>query len=354
MSDKITARRSREPFEARGRFIWGGPTEHDAIVGEVYDNGQPFPEEMAKVWAASYQIMFPALAEIRNRARSAVLGDSEYPLLDLAWIADTAANALPVPTIGDVNGTAPEAPRRSSVQEAAPAVPPLGKLIALASCVEEKVNAEGGEATVPRIVALTVAAINEAAAQEAAQATAADGVPEVGLRDAAESVLDLVETLSDGDLTIAGRREIADLRSALSGTPVCAKIIPYTDEDDRPDPAMNGLVMLAIGRDVDAPDHVLDRIPDDAAETLVRLLSSAPAAPTAQGQVQGWQHPSAAPTERGAPILLKFRVAGETHIAEGSVTDGGCLWVPYVSFHRDDPSVFGVIALPSAPSAGEA
>ncbi len=124
-------------------------------------------------------------------------------------------------------------------------------------------------------------AVDELRRLSAARAFAPAGVPEVGLRDAAESVLDLVETLSDGDLTIAGRREIADLRSALSGTPVCAKIIPYTDEDDRPDPAMNGLVMLAIGRDVDAPDHVLDRIPADAAETLVRLLS---AAPTAQGQ----------------------------------------------------------------------
>ncbi|WP_454018459.1 hypothetical protein [Azospirillum sp. Marseille-Q6669] len=78
--------------------------------------------------------------------------------------------------------------------------------------------------------------------------------------------------------------------------------------------------------------------------------SIAPAA--APGGVEGWRPPSEAPTEKGAPILLKFRISGgDTHIGEGHVTETGHLWVPYVSFHRDDPNVLGVIALSASPAA---
>lgn len=54
-------------------------------------------------------------------------------------------------------------------------------------------------------------------------------------------------------------------------------VIPYTDEDDRPDPAMDGLVMLAIGQLGGVPDHVLDRVPADAAQ-IIRQHSEAQAA----------------------------------------------------------------------------
>ncbi|TWA71858.1 hypothetical protein FBZ84_101124 [Azospirillum baldaniorum] len=81
----------------------------------------------------------------------------------------------------------------------------------------------------------------------------------------------------------AARRAYARLLSASPAAPAAqaaAKIIPYTDEDDRPDPAMDGLVMLAVGKDADEPDYVFDRIPAEAASTLCDMINggSAPAA----------------------------------------------------------------------------
>ncbi|AIB11819.1 hypothetical protein ABAZ39_07370 [Azospirillum argentinense] len=129
MTDKTA--RPRRVAEARGRFIWGGPTENDVILGEVYDKGPGSgdPEEMAKVWAASYQIMFPALAKIRTIAREAINDGAPLALGTLRDIADVAAAALPVPTSGDVKGSAPEAPRRPAV-EAAPDLTETAKRIA--------------------------------------------------------------------------------------------------------------------------------------------------------------------------------------------------------------------------------
>ncbi|MCG5241357.1 hypothetical protein ACIU1J_27455 [Azospirillum doebereinerae] len=60
----------------------------------------------------------------------------------------------------------------------------------------------------------------------------------------------------------------ADTPESVAALTVSA--IPYTDQDDRPDPAMDGLVMLAIGLDGDIPHHVLDRIPAGAAEVICR------------------------------------------------------------------------------------
>jgi len=88
-------------------------TEHDATLGVVFDNGQPAPEELAKIWAAAQPLMFPALAAIRNEARALLGGRSCIPdnvLLALLRIEKTAASALPVPTIGDLNGTSPLPP----------------------------------------------------------------------------------------------------------------------------------------------------------------------------------------------------------------------------------------------------
>ncbi len=53
-----------------------------------------------------------------------------------------------------------------------------------------------------------------------------------------------------------------------------ARILPYTDEDERIDPEMAGLVMLYIGRDGEIPDHVLDRIPEAAAKVICGLLNA--------------------------------------------------------------------------------
>lgn len=134
MSDKTASRRSREPYDVRhhplGYVIMSGPTDNDVILGAVYDKGPGSgdPEEMAKVWAASYQIMFPALANIRNVASRAATTD-RYETMDglrtlLAAIAKTAGDALPVPTIGDLNGTSLS--RASSPAPAAPSQPAQG------------------------------------------------------------------------------------------------------------------------------------------------------------------------------------------------------------------------------------
>lgn len=56
----------------------------------------------------------------------------------------------------------PSAPLPAAPSAAQPVAPPLAKLLSLVARVEEKVNAEGGEVPVSRIVALTVSAINEA------------------------------------------------------------------------------------------------------------------------------------------------------------------------------------------------
>ncbi|WP_188262645.1 hypothetical protein [Azospirillum tabaci] len=72
-----------------------------------------------------------------------------------------------------------------------------------------------------------------------------------------------------------------DIRVALSlgqgGEASGVKIIPYTDEEGEPDPDMVGLVMLAIGKDGEVPEHVHDRIPQAAASVLCGLLPSNPA-----------------------------------------------------------------------------
>ncbi|WP_376959678.1 hypothetical protein ABNQ39_07145 [Azospirillum sp. A26] len=62
--------------------------------------------------------------------------------------------------------------------------------------------------------------------------------------------------------------------SATSGGQV-ATIIPYTDEDGKPD--MADWRMIAIGRPGDTPDHVLDRIPAKAAPILCEAINARPA-----------------------------------------------------------------------------
>lgn len=68
-----------------------------------------------------------------------------------------------------------------------------------------------------------------------------------------------------------------------------ARIIPYTLEDDAtPDPAMAGLVMVAIGQD-GSSDHVLDHIPAGAARVIRDTINRVPAPnPPAISQAGWW------------------------------------------------------------------
>lgn len=106
---------TRQPYNVRahdrGADIWSGPTDNDVIFGTVYSKGPGSydHEEMAKVWAAAFPVMFPALAGIRNTARMAVAAAAPNALDILADIAEKAAAALPVPTIGDVSRATPDA-----------------------------------------------------------------------------------------------------------------------------------------------------------------------------------------------------------------------------------------------------
>jgi hypothetical protein len=103
----MSERGRRVKCEARGRVIYAGPTENDVAIGEVYDNGQPFPQEMAKIWAASFDTMFPVLAKIRDLCH-ALIGNVHNNIppdlkITLAAIAELAGDALPVPTVGDAD-----------------------------------------------------------------------------------------------------------------------------------------------------------------------------------------------------------------------------------------------------------
>ena len=92
--------------------------------------------------------------------------------------------------------------------------------------------------------------------------------------------------------------------SATSGGQV-ATIIPYTDEDDRPDPNMAGLVMIAIGRD-GAHDHVLDRIPTKAAGVICEAINRA------------------APQPAGMEVMTERLRQIDAHLAEGFIACPRC------------------------------
>lgn len=53
------------------------------------------------------------------------------------------------------------------------------------------------------------------------------------------------------------------------------RIIPYTFEDDTtPDPDKKGLVMLCLKGNAESdPDHILDNIPEDAAEIICAFIN---------------------------------------------------------------------------------
>lgn len=92
--------------------------------------------------------------------------------------------------------------------------------------------------------------------------------------------------------------------SATSGGQV-ATIIPYTDEDGRPDPAMAGLVMIAIGRD-GTHDHVLDRIPEKEAAIICETIN----------------RPARQPA--GMEVLTERLRQMDAHLAEGIIVCPRC------------------------------
>lgn len=104
---------------------------------------------------------------------------------------------------------------------------------------------------------------------------------------------------------------------ATSGGQV-ATIISYTDGEGRRDPAMAGLVMIAIGRD-GTHDHVLDRIPEKEAAILCGVINAnaRSAAPDASATLT---YPTEAtpallealgiPNFKAAPIAHALRAAG--------------------------------------------
>lgn len=93
--------------------IYGGDDRNYPIMGGVRyspdrPGGNPFPEEMARIWAASMPRMFPALALVRNELREILTqGGLDLPLSiekKLRAIASLAATVLPVPTIAKATG----------------------------------------------------------------------------------------------------------------------------------------------------------------------------------------------------------------------------------------------------------
>ncbi|WP_372397066.1 hypothetical protein ABMY26_23645 [Azospirillum sp. HJ39] len=70
------------------------------------------------------------------------------------------------------------------------------------------------------------------------------------------------------------RLQLAAALAAQQAEALTFRIVPYTDEEERPDPAMAGLVMLSIGRDGEIPVEVLDRIPEAAAKVICKLASA--------------------------------------------------------------------------------
>ncbi|MBP2232473.1 hypothetical protein J2847_005802 [Azospirillum agricola] len=109
--------RIRQPYDVRihpnGFTIWSGPTDNDAIVGAIYDKepGSYDAEGIAKVWAWSFPIMFPALAQIRDASALAAYASAhawpEEAVDLLRRIYRLAKDALPLPTIGDTKGASP-------------------------------------------------------------------------------------------------------------------------------------------------------------------------------------------------------------------------------------------------------
>ncbi|MBP2301524.1 hypothetical protein [Azospirillum picis] len=172
------------------------------------------------------------------------------------------------------NRRAAPSPAPAAPSVAQPEAPPLAKLLSLAARVEEKVNAEGGDATVSRIVALTVTAINEASRQEGGDPDDERGVSKL--------CMDLLREMHDAPTMAAGYELLADFTEhAGLGTPVALQ------------PAQGGSVSEVAKRiawaywlslDTLRPDADRDRAWDhltDAAKQawLAAARASAPAAP---------------------------------------------------------------------------
>lgn len=92
-------------MQARGTEIFGSAHEYSPKVGEVtmLGAGIEIAEEIAVIWAAAMDPMFPTLAKLRNELRAMcqrpdLPSDVRDTLSDLAA---QAADALPCPTMED-------------------------------------------------------------------------------------------------------------------------------------------------------------------------------------------------------------------------------------------------------------
>lgn len=123
MTDNMRAR-ARQSFHVRphpnGCGIWSDQTVHGVLMAVVFNKGPGSYDEgeLATIMAAAQPVMFPALASIRNEARAMLnAGRADIPadIIDaLRRIEQTAATALPVPTIEDLDGASPLPPAPSA------------------------------------------------------------------------------------------------------------------------------------------------------------------------------------------------------------------------------------------------
>lgn len=96
-------------MQARGTEIFGSSHEYAPKVGEVTMLGAGIEnaEEIAVIWAAAMDPMFPTLAKLRNELRvlcqrPGLPGDVRDALSDLAT---QAADALPCPTMEEATAS---------------------------------------------------------------------------------------------------------------------------------------------------------------------------------------------------------------------------------------------------------
>lgn len=93
----LSEHRERSIMAVRdGYVIAHGPHEYDPLAGKVYRNGQPSVPQIAKLWAGAH-FMFLTLAVIEQAARD----PGPDPAATLAAIAEAAAAARPLPTMGE-------------------------------------------------------------------------------------------------------------------------------------------------------------------------------------------------------------------------------------------------------------
>ena len=298
MSTETTSR-ARRPYDVRqhpqGSVIMSDPSEHATTLGLVFNKGPGSYdyEEMAQIWAWALPVMFPALAKIRNAATAAANGQLYQTVEDLrdllSSIALVASNALPVPTIGDTQGSTQPAQVFASGTAAT-----LGHL---------DVN---GESRFGTFIEMTPDECRGVAIGDL-----------LGRRVALVPTEDLAEAVLPAAPDPTSAPDLSEFAKRLA----CAAYrvgFPSASTDDL--------------------ERMWNSLTDEGRAPWIAAAQEVPR------QVE-WLHPSLAPTKQGTPILLKVQLHDGSHIAEGHVTEEGRLWVPSIAYTRGDPNVLGVIPL---------